>query len=322
MKENNLTVRVVHKLIEAQGICSLELHTLDGGLLPEFSAGSHIDVYLPNNVVRQYSLCNSPRETHRYLIAVLRDSASRGGSSAVHDTVHPGDVLTIGRPRNHFPLNEEAKCSLLFAGGIGVTPILCMAERLAESGADFHMHYAVRSLKSAAFIERIKESSFAARVSLHFDDESTDQKLDIEAVLSAAHTGTHLYVCGPKGFMDAVLYAARRLGWLESRLHWEFFAGKPLTSSGGDNAFEILLRRSGKLINVPSEKTAAEALADAGVIVPVSCEQGVCGTCLTRVLEGELDHRDMYLTDEEHTRGDQFTPCCSRAKSARLVLDL
>lgn len=322
MMENNLAVRVTHKLIEAQGICSLELRTLDGGPLPGFSAGSHIDLYLPNNIVRQYSLCNSPRETHRYLIAVLRDSASRGGSRAVHDTVQPGDVLTVGQPRNHFSLNEEAKSSLLFAGGIGVTPILCMAERLVEFGAEFHVHYAARSSKSAAFIERIKRSSFDERVSLHFDDELADQRLNIEAVLSTAHTDTHLYVCGPKGFMDAVLDTARRLDWPESQLHWEFFSRKPRTSSTGDDPFELLLSRSGKLITVPSDKTAVEALADAGVVVPVSCEQGVCGTCLTRVLEGELDHRDMYLTDEEHMRGDQFTPCCSRAKSPRLVLDL
>jgi vanillate O-demethylase ferredoxin subunit len=318
-----LSVRVARKTQEATDICSLELVSTDGSALPGFSAGSHVDVHLPGGVVRQYSLCNDPAETHRYLIAVLRDPGSRGGSVAVHDAVKEGDELLISAPKNHFALAHEAQRSLLLAGGIGVTPILCMAERLAVMGADFEMHYATRSRDRMAFIERIQGSAFAGKVQLHFDDGAAEQRLDLQALLGQPQGGTHLYVCGPKGFMDAVLATARGAGWGESQLHWEFFsAGADTAPRTGDEAFEVQLASSGRVVVVPPDKTVVQALAEAGVEVLVSCEQGVCGTCLTRVLQGTPDHRDVYLTPEEQAENDQFTPCCSRAKSARLVLDL
>jgi len=293
----------------------------DGGALPAFSAGSHIDVQVPGGMTRQYSLCNPPGESHRYLIGVLRDAASRGGAVAVHERVHEGDVLTISAPKNHFPLAHEARRSLLLAGGIGVTPILCMAERLATTGADFEMHYCTRSRERTAFYERIRASAFAHRVAFHFDDGPPEQKLDIAALLAAPQPGTHLYVCGPKGFMDAVLGTARARGWPEAQLHYEFFAADAAPADG-DTAFEVQLASTGQVIVVGKDQTVVQALAAAGVEVQTSCEQGVCGTCLTRVLEGTPDHRDLYLTPEEQAANDQFTPCCSRARSARLVLDL
>jgi vanillate O-demethylase ferredoxin subunit len=318
-----LSVRVARKTQEATDICSLELVSTDGSALPGFSAGSHVDVHLPGGVVRQYSLCNDPAETHRYLIAVLRDPGSRGGSVAVHDAVKEGDELKISEPKNHFALAHEAQRSLLLAGGIGVTPILCMAERLAVTGADFEMHYATRSRDRMAFIERIQGSAFAGKVQFHFDDGAPEQRLDLQALLAQPQAGTHLYVCGPKGFMDAVLGTARAAGWGEAQLHWEFFsAGADTAPRTGDEAFEVQLASSGRVVVVPPDKTVVQALAEAGVEVLVSCEQGVCGTCLTRVLQGTPDHRDVYLTPEEQEANDQFTPCCSRAKSARLVLDL
>jgi vanillate O-demethylase ferredoxin subunit len=318
----SLAVRVARKAFEAQDICSLELVSTDGSALPAFSAGSHVDVHLPGGLVRQYSLCNDSAETHRYLIAVLRDPASRGGSAAVHDVVNEGDVLTISAPRNHFALVHEAKKSLLLAGGIGVTPILCMAERLGVMGLDFKMHYAARSRERMAFIERIQGSAFSGKVKFHFDDGVPEQKLDLSTVLAKPEVGTHLYVCGPKGFMDAVLGTARAQGWDESHLHWEFFAGVDAAPRNSDEAFEVQLSSSGRVITIASDKTVAQALAEAGVEILVSCEQGVCGTCLTRVLQGTPDHRDCYLTAEEQAANDQFTPCCSRSKSARLVLDI
>jgi vanillate O-demethylase ferredoxin subunit len=317
-----LEVRVTRKANEAQDICSLELVAADGSALPGFSAGSHIDVFLPGAVVRQYSLCNDPAETHRYLIAVLRDPGSQGGSVAVHDAVKEGDTLCISAPKNHFALAHDAQRHLLLAGGIGVTPILCMAERLAVIGADFSMHYAARSRERMAFIDRIEHSGFADKVALHFDDGATHQKLDLAAVLAQPEPGTHLYVCGPKGFMDSVLATARAQGWSEPQLHWEFFAGADAAPRADDGCFEVQLASSGRVIAIAPDKTVTQALAEAGVEVLVSCEQGVCGTCLTRVLQGEVDHRDVYLTPEEQAAHDQFTPCCSRAKSARLVLDL
>ncbi|WP_157271984.1 PDR/VanB family oxidoreductase [Azohydromonas aeria] len=318
-----LAVRVARKVEEAADICSLELVSSDGSTLPGFSAGSHVDVHLPGGLVRQYSLCNDPAESHRYLVAVLRDPASRGGSVTVHDAVKEGDEIRISAPKNHFALAHEARKSLLLAGGIGVTPILCMAERLAVTGADFEMHYATRSRERTAFFDRIERSAYADKVTFHFDDGDAAQRLDLAAVLGTPQPGTHLYVCGPKGFMDAVLDTARQAGWGESQLHWEYFAaGAEAAPRADDGSFEVQLASSGRVIPVAPDQTVVQALAGAGVEVLVSCEQGVCGTCLTRVLQGEIDHRDVYLTPEEQAANDQFTPCCSRAKSARLVLDL
>ena len=317
-----LQVRVARRTVEAQDICGLELAAVDGTPLPAFSAGSHIDVHLPGGIVRQYSLCNDPAEIHRYQIAVLRDPASRGGSAAVHDLVAEGDALRISAPRNHFALAADAPSHLLLAGGIGVTPILCMAERLAATQAGFQMHYACRSAERMAFAERIRSSAFAPSVQLHFDEGAAEQRLNIAAVLASAAPGAHLYVCGPKGFMDAVLAAARAAGWAEERLHWEFFAGADATPRADDGSFEVKIASSGRVIPVLPDQTIVQALSAAGIEVMMSCEQGVCGTCLTRVLEGEVDHRDSFLTPEEQAANDQFTPCCSRAKSACLVLDL
>jgi len=278
-------------------------------------------VHLPNGLTRQYSLCNQPNENHRYLIGVLRDAASRGGSATMHDVVKEGDVLEISTPKNHFPLAHEAKHSVLLAGGIGVTPILCMAERLAIAGERFEMHYCTRSQDRTAFHGRIGASSFADRVRFHFDDGAAEQKLDLAELLGKPQAGTHLYVCGPKGFMDAVLNTARAKGWPEPQLHYEFFAAEVVVHDS-DASFEVKLASSGRIVVVPKGTTIVQALSEAGVEVQTSCEQGVCGTCLTRVLEGVPDHRDMYLTPEEQAANDQFLPCCSRSKSPQLVLDL
>jgi vanillate O-demethylase ferredoxin subunit len=316
-----IPVRVARKATEAEDIATFELVAADGSALPPFAAGAHIDVQLPGGPTRQYSLCNDPAESHRYLIGVLRDPASRGGSAAMHERVHEGDVLHISTPKNHFPLAHGAVRSVLLAGGIGITPILCMAERLAVAGADFTLHYATRSPARTAFRQRIAGSSFAARVHFHFDDGDDAQRLDIGAAVGRPAAGTHLYVCGPKGFMDAALGAARAAGWPEGRLHYEFFSAE-VAPGPDDGAFEVQLASSGRVIPVAKDQTVVAALAAAGVEVPTSCEQGVCGTCLTRVLEGEPEHKDLYLTAEEQAANDQFLPCCSRARSARLLLDL
>jgi len=239
----------------------------------------------------------------------------------MHDAVNEGDALTISTPKNHFALAHEAGSHLLLAGGIGITPLLCMAERLANVGAIFEMHYCTRSHSRTAFVERIAASAFAPRVRFHHDDGAPDQRLDIAALLAERPAGRHLYVCGPKGFMDAVLSSARAQGWPESQLHYEFFAADAAPVVG-DASFEVQMASSGRIVVVPADRSIVQALAEAGVTVATSCEQGVCGTCLTRVIEGEPDHRDLYLTPEEQAAGDQFLPCCSRARSPRLVLDL
>ncbi|MGD9834477.1 MAG: 2Fe-2S iron-sulfur cluster-binding protein [Piscinibacter sp.] len=321
MSAAGFRVRVARKTAEAEGICSFELVRIDGQPLPAFAAGSHVDVEVPGGFTRQYSLCNDPAETHRYLIAVLRDAGSRGGSVAMHNRVKEGDVLTISAPKNHFALAHDARSHLLLAGGIGVTPLLCMAERLAHVGAEFEMHYCTRSRARTAFMPRIEASGFAPRVAFHFDDGPAAQRLDLAALLARPEPGRHLYVCGPKGFMDAVLGAALASGWPDAQVHHEFF-GAEVASRADDGRFEVKLASSGRVIPVAADRTVVQALAEAGVSVATSCEQGVCGTCLTRVIEGVPDHRDMYLTPEEQAAGDQFLPCCSRSKSPLLVLDL
>ncbi|UUX94575.1 PDR/VanB family oxidoreductase [Aquabacterium sp. J223] len=316
-----LTVRVARKTVEAEGIAGFELVAADGSELPAFDAGAHIDVHAPGGLLRQYSLCNPPGERHRYLIGVLRDPASRGGSVAMHDGLKEGDTLQISAPKNHFPLVEDAPRSLLFAGGIGVTPILAMAERLHALGRDFTFHYACRSPARTAFTERIRASGFADKVLFHHDDGAAEQKLDLPSALKSPAAGTHLYVCGPKGFLEAVRAQAADAGWPEANVHYEYFAGVE-AHSAADRHFDVVIKSSGAVIRVEAAQTVVQALEANGVFVPVSCEQGVCGTCLTRVLEGEVEHKDLYLTPEEQAANDQFLPCCSRAKSERLVLDL
>jgi vanillate O-demethylase ferredoxin subunit len=324
MSEALLEVRIGRKAPAALDIVELDLLPVNGGALPPFDAGAHIDVELRPGLVRQYSLCNDPQETHRYQIGVLRDPHSRGGSAAVHDELAEGQVIRIGAPRNRFAL-VPAQRSLLFAGGIGITPILCMAERLARDGTAFEMHYCTRSVEHTAFAARIAAAPYADHVALHHDDGPAEQRLDLQRVLPAPHAETHLYVCGPRGFIDWVCDAARRAGWAEAQIHLEHFAGAdaPRAQDGAqDSAFDVRLARSGRTIPVPPGRSVAAALHAHGVELPVSCEQGVCGTCLTRVLDGEPDHRDSYLTAEERCRNDQFLPCCSRSRSACLVLDL
>lgn len=316
-----LTVRIARKAMETPDICTLDLvPAAPGASLPAFTAGAHVDLHLPNGLIRPYSLCNVPGEAGHYQIGVLKDAQSRGGSRAVHELLKEGDVLPISVPRNHFPLALGAEHHLLMAGGIGVTPLLAMAEALHRAGDDFTLHFSTRSRSRTPFLPRVALSPWSHRVREHFDDEATTV-LDLAAVLAGAPEGTHLYVCGPKGYMNAVLGAAQAAGWPADRLHSEVFAGD-VAPVAGDQGFEMELARSGRVIWVDADQTPARALDAAGVLLPTSCEQGICGTCLTRVIEGIPDHRDQYLTPEEQAANDQFLPCCSRAKTARLVIDL
>jgi vanillate O-demethylase ferredoxin subunit len=316
----NLAVKVVRKAREAEGIASFELARVDGAPLPSFSAGSHIDVQVPGGLTRQYSLCNDSGEQHRYHIAVLRDPTSRGGSVSMHDAVHEGDVIHISEPRNHFPLRHAAR-SLLFAGGIGVTPLLCMAQRLAAIDADFTLHYCTRSPERTAFRDEIAASPFAGRVRFHYDSGPPSQKLNFQKVLAQADRDTALYVCGPAGFIGHVVDTAKANGWTGEQIHLEYFGAAPQDHSA-DAAFEVRIASTGLTCTVAAGESVVQALQKNGVEILTSCEQGVCGTCITRVLEGEPDHRDLYFTDEEKSKNDQFTPCCSRSRGKLLVLDL
>jgi vanillate monooxygenase ferredoxin subunit len=314
-----IEVRVASVREEAEDIRRIEFVAPDGGLLPAFTAGAHIDVHLTEKLVRQYSLCNAPSERHRYVIGVLHDLQGRGGSRAIH-ALTAGDSVHISAPRNHFELSSTGN-SVLVAGGIGITPILCMAQSLASAGRPFSMHYATRTRLRTAFLAQIRSSTFAPFVSHYWSQEPDSRKLDLDQLLRSPEADDHLYVCGPRSFMDAVIQTAREQGWPEARVHCEFFAGD-VVRLDTDGTFSVRLASSGKRIAVGPEKTVVEALAEAGVEVPTSCEQGICGTCLTGVLSGEPDHRDTFLTPSERACNDRFLPCCSRSKSSELVLDL
>jgi vanillate O-demethylase ferredoxin subunit len=318
-----LEVEVAAKWSEAEGICGLELRSPHGSTLPAFTPGAHVDVHLPNGSVRQYSLSNSHQERHRYRLAVLRDAKSRGGSVCVHDEVKAGDRILISHPRNHFPLDSDAP-AVLIAGGIGITPLLCMAQALSAEGRGFTLHYCCRTRAKAAFAREIEASPFADKVRFRFDDE--DGPLDARLVLQQRPEGAHLYVCGPGGFLDHVLSAAKAAGMPEEAVHREYFAAPPASGeavdANDDRPFDLILARSGRRVTVAAGEKAIDALARCGVDVPVSCEQGVCGTCLTPVLNGVPEHRDYFLTEAERQKNAAFTPCCSRAKSDTLTIDL
>jgi vanillate O-demethylase ferredoxin subunit len=307
---------------EAADVHGLELVDPEGRELPPFTAGAHIDVEIAPGLVRQYSLSNDPRRRDHYQIAVLREETGRGGSVALVDRIGAGDTLKVSEPRNHFALEPSARRTVLIAGGIGITPILCMAERLAHTGAPFELHYAARSLERAAFLDRIRASAFADRTRVYFSEGPERTRLDLEAVLSDPVPGAHLYVCGPARLIETALATAKAKGWPSSRTHREFFAPPEGEDHGPAGAFEVEIASSGQVFAVPADQTATQVLAEHGIEIPTSCEQGVCGTCVTRVLEGVPEHRDFFLTPDEQAGNDQMTLCCSRARTKRLVLDL
>jgi len=319
MSDQMLNLVVRKRQQQGEGVVVLELIDPTGALLPVFEAGAHIDVHLQSGLVRQYSLCGNPAERSVYRLGVLKDPASRGGSLAVHEQLHEGQMLGASFPRNLFPLSVGASRSILFGGGIGITPMVAMAYALQAAHSPFELHYCASSRTRSAFLDELKTADFSDYVHTHFSDEEQQQKLDLPAVLGQPQDGVHLYVCGPAGFMDWIITNALEAGYPESQVHREYFQMEVDSSGAG---FEVVASRSGKTVLVEQGQTIVEALATVGIRIEVSCEQGVCGTCLCDVLEGEPDHRDVYLTDDERAANDQILVCCSRAKSKKLVLDV
>lgn len=317
----HLRLRVAERRNCAEGIAAFELVAESNAQLPAFTAGSHIDLYLPGGMTRQYSLRNDPAERHRYCIGVLREVAGRGGSAYVHDRLKAGDVVEASMPRNAFALDEDAPFSLLLAGGIGITPILSMAHRLSALGRDFAFHYCARSRSRMSFRDEMLAAPFADKLRFHLDDGPAEQKLDLAALLSRRAPGAHLYACGPAGFLDAVIAAAKK-DWPSEAVHREYFANAGHAKVAGDKPFRVTLAGDGRSFEVAPGRSIVEVLAENGVEIQVSCEQGICGTCVTRVVSGVPDHRDLVLTDKQRATGNRITPCCSRALSDELVLDL
>ena len=293
-----------------------EFASIRGGALPAASAGSHIDVVIPNGEIRQYSVLRTGSLGDSFWIAVKREPESRGGSAWLHEQARVGQMFQISAPRNLFPLDETAAHSLLVAGGIGITPILAMAEQLDRLGLSWEMHYSCRSRDHAPLLDAL--APFGDRVRLRFDDEHPGTFLDLEGLIAAAPPASHFYCCGPKPMLAAYEAAASHLP--QDRVHLEYFSAKQ--EAAIDGGFIVELSRSGKELFVPPGKTILEVVGEAGVRVSHSCQEGVCGSCETGVISGRPDHRDSVLSTGERERGDVMMICCSGSLGERLVLDL
>jgi tetrachlorobenzoquinone reductase len=311
-------LRVKRISYEAESINSYELVLPAGGDLAPFTAGSHIDLHLKNGMIRSYSLVNEQSERHRYVIAVNKDASGRGGSSFVHDTFKAGDIVTVSGPRNNFALREDAECSLLIAGGIGITPLMSMIRRLETLGRPWQLFYAARTRRTAAFLDEFDAIRPNADLNLHFDDEHGGRPLDLAAVVGNASANAHLYCCGPMPMLEAFEKATS--GRPSGHVHVEYFQAKQAPAV--DGGFEIRLARSKRTVAVEPGKTILDAVLDAGIVANYSCSEGVCGTCETRVIEGIPDHRDLFLSPEEKAANKTIMICCSGSKSGTLVLDL
>ncbi|HVB81521.1 MAG TPA: PDR/VanB family oxidoreductase [Candidatus Binataceae bacterium] len=324
---HTLRVRVRSIVYQADWINAYEVIDPERKDLPPFTAGSHIDVYFRDGRVRQYSLCNDPAERSRYVFAVQREADGRGGSKAIFELVHVGRILTISQPRNNFPLRENADFHLLLAGGIGITPCLAMIHRLVRIGAAFQLHYCTRGPERTAFKDDLASFAAERKVVFHYDGGVPAQGLNLQRLLAERRPGTHLYACGPAGFIAAVRAGAAH--WPKSSVHFELFTALPVEAPDGqaanapersDPAFRVKLARSGAVLEVPGDKSIVQVLREHGIEVATSCENGLCGTCRTRCLEGEPEHRDYVLDDKE--RSEYVLICCARSRSPLLVLDL
>lgn len=310
-------VRVTRKWDAAVGVMGFELESI-GEPLPAHQPGAHIDVHLPNGLVRQYSLTNGPGESAFYRIGVKREPASRGGSSCLHETVREGDVLAVSAPHNNFPLRRDATKTVLVAGGIGITPLLAMAQTLAKDRLTYELHCFAQTAEHLAFTPLLEQ--LGDHVTPHLGLSPAETRSVLTGVLSAYDEAHHLYVCGPAAMLQATRVIAAHAGWPDSGVHFEYFQNT--TEIDDSRTFEISLARSALTLTVPGGRTIMEVLRDHGVSVPSSCEQGACGTCGVRVLQGEPDHHDVYLNDSEKAAGDRMMVCVSRARSERLVLDI
>lgn len=317
-----MTMKVwVHTLrFEAQNIISVDLRPMAGQKLVPFQPGSHIDLHLPGNLIRSYSLANDSQETHRYLLGILKEKSSRGGSVYVHEQLRVGMQLTISAPRNNFPLSEEADHSVLIAGGIGVTPILSMAKRLQALGKSFEILALGRSRNAFAFADDIAE--LKCPVHWHFDDASNGPP-NLHDLLQARPPkgNAHYYACGPAAMLDAFETACQTLGYAHHHIE-RFAAVEVKAADDARQSFIVELRKSGKTFEVTPDTNLHQQLIQRKINVPFSCEEGICGACETQVLEGIPDHRDMVLSSAEQASNRVMMVCVSGCKSERLVLNL
>lgn len=314
-------VVVRDRRMETADVVCLELATAGGEFLPAFSPGAHIDVRMPEGHLRSYSLVRQAEDRRAYLIAVKREEQGRGGSACLHDTAVVGAAFEISVPKGDFTLAEPLAQSCFVAGGIGITPLLPMIEQLVKLGCPWQLHYAAASPARMAFRDHLMAlaAEGAGQVFVYFSDGSTP-RMDLRSVLEllSDDPAAHVYCCGPTRMVDDFLLAANKRA--PNTVHYERFgAGQPVATEGG---YTVELASSGKRLPVPEGKTILDVLLEAGLDMPYSCGQGVCGSCYTKVISGEVDHRDCFLTEDEQARNNAMLICCSGARSANLVLDL
>ncbi len=320
-----VTIPVVVDALMAQGRGNLAVRLVahNEQPLPAFEPGAHIDLHLGNGLVRQYSIASAPHEREHYLLCIKRERSSRGGSSYIHDRLRVGDPLQISLPRNLFAL-EPAAHFLLLAGGIGITPLLSMAEGLEQAQASFEFHYYVQSRQDAAFARRLAAGFRHGQVHLHCSAEGDSCRAGLPAGIGTPANDKRLYICGPEGFMQHVADTALAAGWVEGNIHREAFAppAAAVLDAGG-KTFQVELASSRQVFDIPADRSIASVLVDAGVDVPLSCEMGICGACLTRVVDGRVDHRDSVQSGaEKEAPLQQIALCCSRSHSARITIDM
>ena len=318
MDETDLFLRVSDIWLDGEAIRFFELRTPDGSSLPPFTPGAHVNVELGNALARQYSLVNDPAESDRYVIAVALDPASRGGSSFMHTQVALGDLLRVSTPRSHFELIENAPHTVLFAGGIGITPLWAMVQRLETLRKSWELHFGARTPQAAALIAPLTKlrDERGKRVAFYFLSEN-NRMMDFANIIGASPAGSHFYCCGPAGMLDA--YKSATAGLPSEHVHFEQFSpAAPAALTGG---FQVELAKSGKLLDVKQGESILATLLANGVQVKYSCREGVCGECETTVLDGTPDHRDAILTDDEKASGKTMMICCSGSLSKKLILD-
>ena len=302
----------------AREIFSFELVDPNGQDLPEFSAGAHVSIQVPNGEIRKYSLCNDPMERNRYVIAVKRETKGTGGSLSLTTQARPGDLIRVSAPRNDFSLAPNVNNFLFIAGGIGITPILSMMRYLKSSGAGrFKLYYLTRAPEMTAFREELLAPEFRGTVEIHHDNGDPDQMLDLWPILETPQ-GRHLYCCGPRPLMEAVRDMSGH--WSSAAVHFEDFGATKPAHKAEDRPFKVTLARTNRTFEIPKDLSILDTLRADGIRVSSSCESGTCGSCRTRLISGDVEHRDLVLTEQEHATNIMI--CVSRAREGDLVIDL
>ncbi|MFT9099572.1 MAG: PDR/VanB family oxidoreductase [Zymomonas mobilis subsp. pomaceae] len=316
-----ITVTVAEAHFEGEHSRSFRLVPESASPLPAFEAGAHIDVYIPEGFIRQYSLANDPRERDSYLICVKREEKSRGGSAYLYDYLKVGDRLRISPPRNHFQLQEAAEY-LLIGGGIGITPLLAMAETLDHQKKPFVLHYYTSSEDFSVFMARLRKGFSSGQIFIHYSSQGDSLRHNLPAELLRYSPDTQLYHCGPQSFMEKIATEAQKYGWKADHIHSEAFSAVIALGDANEESFEVELVSTQKVITVTPTQSIAEALDEAGIEISLACEEGVCGACLVGLISGQGDHRDFVQSDEEKASNKEIALCCSRSRSKRLVIDL